>query len=170
MTAPFDSELLTFVRAQGVQSPEAFCAAMPRPYFEKVDAAAFDALPEDAFSVPALRAVHEAVRAAGGVGAVGRAGDVAWLERVREEAAEPVRGIVTELAVTPLPEDRPDAIEDYVRGVVGALLDVLLTRQIADLRGRLQRTDPDRDADAYQAAFGELVALEQRRRALRTRD
>lgn len=140
-------------------------------YPSKVDAAVFDALPDDAFSVPALRVVHEAIRAAGGVGAVAEAGgDAAWLERVREEAAGPVGTVVTELAVTPLPEDRPDAIEDYVRGVVGALLDVLLTRQIADLRGRLQRMDAEREAEAYRATFGELVALEQRRRALRPHD
>ena len=77
---------------------------------------------------------------------------------------------MTELAVTPLPEDRPDALEDYVRGVVGGLVDLGLTRQIADARGHLQRMDPEKDADAYQAALAELVALEGRRRALRDRD
>lgn len=137
----------------------------------KVDAAVFDALAPEAFSVPALAAVHEAIRAAGGVGAVAElGGDLPWLERVREEAAGPVEGLVTELAVTPLPEDRPDAIEDYVRGVVGGLVDLGLTRQIADARGRLQRMDPEKDADAYRAAFAELVAIEGRRRALRERD
>jgi len=141
----------------------------------KVDAAVFDALGPDTFSVPALRAVHEAIRAAGGVaaagdGGAGGLGDAAWLERVREEAAGPVEGLITELAVTPLPEDRPDALADYVRGVVGGLVDLGLTRQIADLRGRLQRMDPEADAAAYQAAFAELVALEGRRRATRERD
>ena len=137
----------------------------------KVDAAVFDALEPEAFSVPALGAVHEAIRAAGGVGAVAElGGDLPWLERVREEAAGPVEGLVTELAVTPLPEDRPDAIEDYVRGVVGGLVDLGLTRQIADARGRLQRMDPEKDADAYRVAFAELVAIEGRRRALRDRD
>src|SRR5450830_1441912 len=136
-----------------------------------VDAAVFDALPAEAFSVPALRAVHEAIRAAGGAGAVAEAGgENAWLERVREEAAGPVGGLVTELAVTPLPEDRPDALEDYVRGVVSGLVDLGLTRQVADARGRLQRMDPEKDADAYQAAFAELVALEGTRRALRSQD
>ena len=131
-----------------------------------VDAAAFDALPVDAFSVLALRAVHETIRAAGGVGTAAAEGDSAWVKRVREEAAGPVGGLVTELAVTPLPEDRPNALEDYVRGVVGGLIDLGLTRQIADARGRLQRMDPE----AYQAAFAELVAIEGRRRALRVRD
>ena len=136
-----------------------------------VDAAVFDALPAEAFSVPALRAVHEAIRAAGGAGAVAEAGgENAWLELVREEAACPVGVLVTELAVTPLPEDRPDALEDYVRGVVSGLVDLGLTRQVADARGRLQRMDHEKDADAYQAAFAELVALEGTRRALRSQD
>lgn len=134
-----------------------------------VDAAAFDALAEDTFAVPALRAVHEAVRAAGGVGSVGDGpgGVGAWVERVRQEAAVPVAGLVAELAVAPLPEDRADALEDYVNGLLTALLDVGLTRQIAGIRGRLQRTDPASDPEGYQAAFAELVALEGRRRALR---
>ncbi len=142
-----------------------------------IDAATFDALASDAFMVPAFRAVHEAIRAAGGLtaaaqgpGADDAARSLAWVERVREEAAAPVEGLVTELAVTPLPEDRPDALDDYVRGVVNALVDLGLTRQIADSRGRLQRMDPVVDAEAYQAAFAELVALEGRRRALRHTD
>lgn len=136
-----------------------------------VDAAAFDALPTDTFSVPAFRAVHEAIRAAGGLAAALAAGDPsAWVEAVREEAAGPVSSLVTELAVTPLPEDRPDALDGYVRGVVDALVDLGLTRQIADARGRLQRMDPVAEADAYQQSFADLVALESRRRALRQRD
>ena len=57
-----------------------------------------------------------------------------------------------------------------MRGVVSGLVDLGLTRQVADARGRLQRMDPEKDSDAYQAAFAELVALEGRRRALRQQD
>ncbi|MCL3860623.1 DNA primase [Actinotalea sp. K2] len=138
-----------------------------------VEASAFDALAGDAFSVPAFRAVHEAIRAAGGVGSstgADAADGGAWVERVREEAAGTVAPLVTELAVTPLPEDRPDAVEDYVRGIVRKLVDLGLTREIADARGHLQRMDPVREADAYGAAFAELVALEGRRRSLREAD
>ncbi len=113
------------------------------------------------------------VGATGGDGetsANGAGGAAAWVERVRDEAAGPVAGLVTELAVAPLPEDRPEAIEDYVHGVMDALVDLGLTRQIADARGRLQRMDPVAEADPYAAAFAELVALEGRRRALRRRD
>lgn len=134
-----------------------------------VDASAFDGLPADTFTVPAFRAVHEALRAAGGLGAA-QQDPAGWLERVREEAPETVAGLVTELAVTPLPEDRPDAIDDYARGVMRALVDLGLTRRIADLRGRLQRMDPSAEVEVYQAAFAELVAVEGSRRSLRDAD
>jgi DNA primase len=129
-----------------------------------------DDLAPDAFAVPAYRAVHEAVVAAGGppearrlVADGGQA--TAWVGRVLEEAAEPVRPLVGELAVAPLPEDRPDALGDYVRGVVRRLLEIGLTRRIAEARGRLQRMAED--DQAYGATFAELVALEGRRRTLR---
>ena len=132
-----------------------------------------DDLESDTFTVPAYRAVHEALRAAGGP----RAGRVAvtgpdadatgWVDQVIEEASAPVRPLVTELAVAPVPEDRADALADYVRGVVLRLVEIGCTRQIADLRGRLQRMDAEADTAAYSAAFAELVALEGRRRTLR---
>jgi len=136
--------------------------------------AEFDQLQADAFTAPAYRAVHEAIRAAGGLqgarealASTGSGNAAAWVARVQEEAAGPVSGLVTELAVAPLPEDRPTALADYVRGVVLALVEIGFTRHIADLRGRLQRMDGAQDPEAYQAAFAELVAVEARRRTLR---
>lgn len=126
----------------------------------------FDDLASDTFAAPAHRAVHEAVRAAGGVAAGrGLPNAAVWVEAVLEEAAEPVRALVTELAVAPMPADREEAMAEYVRGVTNRLVEIGFTRQIADLRGRLQRlapTDPD-----YGAVFAELVAVEGRRRTLR---
>jgi DNA primase len=135
-------------------------------------AADFDELPSDAFGAPAYRAVHEAIRAAGGL-TVARplvatsGGSTGWVGAVIEQAAEPVRSLVTELAVAPLPEDRPQALEGYVKGVVLRLVEIGFTRHIADLRGRLQRMDAEADPAAYQAAFAELVEVEGRRRNLR---
>lgn len=135
-------------------------------------AADFDELPSDAFGAPAYRAVHEAIRAAGGL-AVARpllqssGGSTGWVGAVIEQAAEPVRPLVTELAVAPLPEDRPESLEGYVKGVVLRLVEIGFTRHIADLRGRLQRMDAEADPAAYQAAFAELVEVEGRRRNLR---
>ena len=78
-----------------------------------------------------------------------------------------MRALVTELAVAPLPEDRPEALEGYVKGVVLRLVEIGYTRHIAELRGRLQRMDADADQAAYQAAFAELVQVEGQRRSLR---
>ncbi|MGO1317325.1 MAG: DNA primase [Cellulomonadaceae bacterium] len=130
----------------------------------------FDELAADAFSVPAWRAVHEAIRAAGGVGEVGAGAPGEWVARVVDEASPPVVGLVNELAVAPLPEDRESAVEDYVRGVVRALAEMQITRRIADVRSRLQRTDAERSPEEYQAVFAELLSLDAQRRRLRERE
>ena len=128
----------------------------------------FDDLPADAFGAPAYRAVHEAVRAAGGLVVARTLGNpTAWVGAVIEEAGENLRPLVTELAVAPLPEDRPDSLDGYVKGVVRSLVEMGFTRHIAELRGRLQRMDADADPVAYRAAYAELVEVEGRRRTLR---
>ncbi|HLS25066.1 MAG TPA: DNA primase [Beutenbergiaceae bacterium] len=139
----------------------------------------FDDLPGDTFVVPAHRAVHDAIRATGGLagfsalaqqaqdGDVARAA-AAWAEQVRQASGEPVDALVTELAVSPLPEDRPEALGAYARGVVVALLRMGITRRIADARGALQRTDPQ--DPSYAAQFAHLVELENARRTLDAQD
>jgi DNA primase len=143
--------------------------ALQHPQLVPVD---FDALGPDACVVPAHRAVHEAILAAGGL-AVGRASvaqtgsSAAWVEQVRDAASAPVDPLVTELAVAPLPEDRPEALGEYVRSIAMKLVDVGLTRKVAEAKGRLQRMDADADPDAYGEAFALLIELEGRRRELR---
>jgi DNA primase len=134
----------------------------------------FDDLDPDAFTAPAYRAVHAAVRAAGGGAAArrlvaggGPTATVAWVEAVREEAAGPVEGLITQLAVAPLPEDRPDRLPSYARGLVMALVEMEITRRIADLRGKLQRMDARVDPEGYRTLAAQLFDEENRRRALR---
>lgn len=133
--------------------------------------AEFDDLAADACTAPAYRAAHEAVRAAGGIATalevVAAGGESAWVGAVVEAAAEPVRALLTELSVAPLPEDRPDALPAYVRGVVMRLVDVGLTRRVADVRGRLQRLGADAGPDEQRALLTELLDLEAQRRTLR---
>jgi DNA primase len=129
--------------------------------------ASFDELGEEAFGVPAWKAVHAAIRAAGGAGTGRTLGGGAWVEAVAEQAAEAVAPLVTELSVAPVPEDREEVIGAYVVDVVRALVDVGLTRRIADAKSRLQRLDPTTDPDAYRAAFEHLLAIEAERRQLR---
>ena len=125
----------------------------------------------DVFAVPVLRAVAEAIQAAGGLEAarviVEGAGAAAWIESVHEQAPVALHQVITRLAVAPLPEDRVEQVPVFVRGVLGALKDLGLTRQIAQARSRLQRMDAQADPEAYQAAFAEIVRLETERRELR---
>ena len=129
--------------------------------------ATFDGLDEDAFATPAWRAVHAAVRAAGGVGTGRGLGGSRWVESVVEEAGDAVGPLVTELAVAPVPEDRENVIAAYVADVVRKVIDLGLTRRIADAKSRVQRLDPAADAEAYRIAFERLVAIEKERRELR---
>ncbi|GHH66917.1 DNA primase [Promicromonospora soli] len=126
----------------------------------------FDALDEDAFAVPAWRAVHSAIRAAGGAAAGREMSAAQWVAAVLEQAPETVAGVVTQLSVASLPEDREAAVAAFVEGVVRRVVDLGLTRRVADARSRLQRLDPA-DTENYQAAFAELLAIESERRTLR---
>ncbi|ACV09170.1 DNA primase [Jonesia denitrificans] len=133
----------------------------------EVPGAVFDALPAQAFAVPAWRAVFDAIRAAGGLTAAASLSAVEWVEAVLEAAADPVRVLVNELSVAPLPEDRPEAMPLYVQGIVRAFIDMGMTRQIGDVKSRLQRMDYASDPEAYQEVYTLLVDLEAQRRQLR---
>ena len=125
----------------------------------------FEALPAGAFLVPAHRAVHDAITAAGGPGEA-PAGS-GWVERVLSYAGEGVAPLVTELAVADLPVSDESALDRWAASVVAALAAEAGTRAVADLRRRLQRLDPA--AEGYQEAFAELMRLEADRRAWRER-
>jgi len=113
------------------------------------------------FAVPAYRAVHEAIRAAGQPGA----GD--WLQAVTEEAPEPLRPLVSELAVTPLPAVNEEGLKNYCRSMLRSLFEMQLTRTKAEKIGALQRMDAAADPAGYQQLQRELMELEMQRRALR---
>jgi DNA primase len=123
----------------------------------------FDDVGAGAFVVPAHRAVHDAIRAAGGAAAAG-SDVVGWVDEVRAGAPEPVARLVTGMAVAPLPVADDAAQRQYAAGILTALIRMALTRTIGDIKGELQRTDPG--SERYNQLFGELIALETQRRAL----
>jgi DNA primase len=126
----------------------------------------FDALEEDVFTAEAYAAVQAAVRAAGGVAAAG-AGSNVWLDAVMETAADDaVRSVVRELTVEPVRSDG-ELDERYAGAVVARLRELAATRRVTDVKSRLQRLNPVEAQEDYNRLFGELVALEQHRRALR---
>jgi len=117
-----------------------------------------------AFTVPAHAAVAELVAACGGVTGAGRARD--WVAALLEAAPDDrARSVVTELAVEALQvASEPD--EKYADVVLARVGELAVGRQIAAVKARLQRTNPVDDQAAYNRMFGDLVALEQRRKAL----
>jgi DNA primase len=119
------------------------------------------------FIHPTYRAVWELVAAAGGT--VAGADDPGWGNRLRDAATDPeVSSAISALAVEPLlTAKEPDA--GYVGHHVFRLLELTALRRIAELKSRLQRTNPVEHATDYNKMFGELAALEQHRRTLRDR-
>jgi DNA primase len=125
----------------------------------------YDALPEEAFTHPAYVAVHRAVLKAGGT-AAGLAGP----ELI--DAASPhapqgtVRMLLSELAVEPL-RAKGEADVRYIGSMLAAVQENLVGRQIGEIKSRLQRLSPVDSPEDYKALFGDLVALEEYRKALR---
>jgi DNA primase len=144
---------------------EALKAALQLP---AVAGPAYDELPDESFTHPAYVAVHRGIREAGGA-ASGLAGPE-WLEAVAEHCPSDLRSLLTELAVEPLKvASKRDGEARYVNSVLAGLQGAMVERQVAELKSRLQRTSPVEQADEYRALFGDLVALEQYRKALRER-
>lgn len=117
------------------------------------------------FATPAYSAVHAAIRATGLASA---ADPVAWVEQIRQEVPEPLRSLVSELAVTPLPASTPEAMQRYCRDILARLFELQITRIKADKMGQLQRLDAGANPEEFQRLNRELMQLEMERRALRS--
>jgi DNA primase len=87
-----------------------------------------------------------------------------------QDAAETdsVRELVTELAVEAL-QIKDETDPRYATSLVARLEEMALTRQIQELKSRLQRVNPVEAATEYNRLFGELIVLEQRKKGLRER-
>ena len=128
---------------------------------------AFDAIDPAAFTVPQHAAVRDLIAACGGTGAAGSAQQ--WVAGLRETAPQDaVRAFVTQLAVEPLRVPRADGEPDarYADAVLARVEELAVSRSIAAVKSRLQRLSPVDGQAVYNRTFGDLVALEQRRRAL----
>jgi DNA primase len=130
----------------------------------------FDELSPAVFVVPAHAAVCNLIAANGGVTAVTSARE--WTERLRAAAPnDNARGFVTRLAVEPLevpgPTGEPDA--KFAEAVLARVEELSVSRDIAAIKSRLQRLSPVTDQADYNRMFGDLVALEQRRKVLSDR-
>jgi DNA primase len=128
----------------------------------------FDALDSSVYTAPAYAAVHAAVLAAGGAGSAGSGGP-GWVDRVSASAADDeARRLTRQLAVEPLAADE-SALGRFAVEVLARLEELTTTRRLAELKSRLQRLNPVDEVAEYNRLFGELIALEAHRRALRER-
>jgi DNA primase len=127
----------------------------------------FDALGADDFTVPVHAAMRDLIAGCGGVAAAGSARE--WSERLRVAApSDTARAFVTRLAVEPLQAPGVDGEPDarYADGVLARVEELAISRQIAVVKSRLQRMNPVDEQVEYNRMFGDLVALEQRRKPL----
>jgi DNA primase len=117
------------------------------------------------FTHPTFQGVWAAVTAAGGP--TSGADDPGWANRVRASATDPaVIAAITELGVEPV-RGTSEPTPSFAVAYVYRLQELTTSRRIADVKSRLQRTNPVEHAADYNRMFGELVALEQHRRTLR---
>ena len=115
------------------------------------------------FTHPTYRAVWELVEQNGGPAAA----DADWAGRLRDRAADhTVAAALSALAVEPVPS-RKGADDAFVANTVYRLQELTAQRRIAEVKSRLQRTNPVDQTAEYNRMFGELTALEQHRRQLR---
>jgi DNA primase len=126
----------------------------------------FDALPDGAFLYPTHVTLRQGIAAAGGTAsAVSGPG---WAGAVEEQLPDlQVRGLVHELAVEPLHTNLPP--ERYAELVLARLQEMVVSRQVAALKSRVQRINPEEDPDEHARLSGELFALEMHRIKLRER-
>ncbi|WP_120006198.1 DNA primase [Nesterenkonia muleiensis] len=116
------------------------------------------------FTAPAHQAVHDGIRIAAAEASDPRN----WVEAVRQEVPQPLRGLVSELAVTTLPAKTEEHLDRYCQEILNRLVELKIQHQKANLLGRLQRMDPAESPEEYRSLNAELMDLETRRRALRS--
>jgi len=144
---------------------EAVKAALQVP---EIAGPAFDAVPSAAYTDPDYAAVAAAVAATGGAAAATVTGP-AWLDLVAEQCdRDSARAQLTALAVEPL-RSTGEADAGYVTAVMARLQEMATVREVAALKGKLQRMNPVESGDEYMKAFKQLMDLEQLAISLRKR-
>jgi DNA primase len=130
---------------------------------------AFDALGAGCFTAAAVHSAAFAVITACGGAVSAAGGGREWAEQLRGAAPDDgVRAFITQLAVEPARAPRADGEPDarYASEVLARVEELAVSRQIAAIKSRLQRLNPVTEQGEYNKMFGDLVALEQRRKVL----
>ncbi|AXT84589.1 DNA primase [Aeromicrobium sp. A1-2] len=95
--------------------------------------------------------------------------DSNWLPRLSDTIEDlDVKRVLSIAAVEPM-RARENNTEAVVKSIIVRLQMMTCGRKLADLKSKLQRTNPIDQAEIYNRMFGELIALEQQFRLLRDR-
>ena len=128
---------------------------------------AFDGLTVDVFTAPSHRAVRDLVAGCGGVASAVSPRE--WVEMLLDSAPhDNARKFLTRLAVEPVeaPGESGEPDTRYASELLSRLEAMAVSRRIAVVKTRLQRMNPVTEESDYNHLFGDLVALEQRRKLL----
>ncbi|MGO1522668.1 MAG: DNA primase [Nesterenkonia sp.] len=122
---------------------------------------------EEIFSVRFTAAAHQALHDGIRIAAANATDPRTWVETVRQEVPEPLRPLVSELAVNTLPAKTEEHLDRYCQEILNRLVELKIQHEKANLLGRLQRMDPSRPAEESRELNAQLMELEHRRRALK---
>ena len=94
---------------------------------------------------------------------------IRWIARVATAVdSDEGKRLVPALAVEPLRWEG-DGEEHYIASVVDRVQELHMARRIREVKARMERTNPVTEQEVHLRLFGELIALEQRKRQLRER-
>jgi DNA primase len=119
-------------------------------------------LEPERFATPSYRRVFDFLRDVSPAVNGGGAGAIVTLAQDR---GEQLGRLVAALALEPTEADG-DPTPEYAAAVFARLEEFHLSRQIDDLRSRLERLNPQKEAAAFEDLFGSMVELLGRRRRL----
>ena len=124
----------------------------------------FESLEYSVFTAPPAVAIYGACVAAGDPRDF--TDPAAWVQAVLAAAPDDATaGLVTALAVEPLPVDQPD--ERYVQAVLARLLELDAGRRVAAIKADLQRSEVLEGSAEQQELLTQLLSLEKYRRDMR---
>ncbi len=127
-----------------------------------------DGLGMDDFTHPAYAAVFTSIEKAAATEAPAD-GPGEWVHAVSAASeSDPIRSLVAALAVERIPVSGEPSVR-YATASSAKLQLLTCMRQIAELKSRLQRTNPVEHGTAHRRMFAELLALETRRQELQAR-
>ena len=160
--APMPSPAVNFGLPQFADEREALKAIVQHPHLA---AARADDLDDNDFTHPISKVLWKHIDAMPWP----TAPDSNWLPQLADSVPDDdAKRILSIAAVEPL-RAREGNTAAVVTSVILRLQMLTLGRRIAEVKSKLQRTNPIDEADTYNRMFGELIALEQQLRELRDR-